>query len=181
MSGLPDQSALRHPARIDVPIEIREYVIALLNQTLASTVDLRSHLKQARWNVKGAEFLQLQALFSRIAAELDTYADFVAERITALGGSVKATVRTAALQSKLAEYPGDLVEGTAHVRALAERVAHYATAIRADIAHATDVEDAATANLYTDISRQIETRLGELDAYLYDSDGMERLRMPGNR
>jgi DNA-binding ferritin-like protein len=54
----------------------------------------------------------------------------------------------------------------AHVQALAERFACYATAIRADITHAMDVEDTGTANLCTDISRGIETRLGALDAYL---------------
>ena len=44
--------------------------------------------------------------------------------------------------SMLLEYPGDLVAGIAHVRALAERFAHYATVVRADITHAADVEDA---------------------------------------
>ena len=163
-----NHSVLRHRVRTDIPVEIRAYVVAMLNQTLASTVDLRSHVKQATWNVKGTEFLQLQAFFRRVAAELDAYADLVAERIAVLGGTVKATARTAATQSKLPEYPADLVEGTAHVRAVAERFAHYATAMRDDIVHATDVEDAGTANLYTDISRQIEKRLGELDAYLYE-------------
>jgi starvation-inducible DNA-binding protein len=163
-----NHSALHPRVRTDIPIEIRAFVVAMLNQTLASTVDLRSHVKQATWNVKGTEFLQLQALFGRVAAELDAYADLVAERIAVLGGTVRATARTAATQSTLAEYPADLVEGTAHVRAMAERFAHYATAMRADIVRATDVEDAGTANLYTDISRQIETRLGELDAYLYE-------------
>jgi starvation-inducible DNA-binding protein len=69
-------------------------------------------------------------------------------------------------QSTLPEYPGDLVAGTAHVQALAERFASYATAMQADITHATDVGDVGTVNLYTNISRGIETRLGELDAYL---------------
>jgi starvation-inducible DNA-binding protein len=59
------------------------------------------------------------------------------------------------------------MESDAHVRALAERVTHYATAIQAAIAHAADVEDAATANIYTDMSRGIETRLGDLDTYLH--------------
>jgi starvation-inducible DNA-binding protein len=165
--GENDRPPLRYGARISMPVEIRVFVIAMLNQTLASTVDLRSHVKQASWNVKGTEFLQLQALFASIATELDAFADLVAERIAVLGGAVQATVRTAARQSKLPEYPADLVDGTTHVRAVADRFADYASAIRADIVHATDVEDAGTANLYTDISREIETRLGELDAYLY--------------
>jgi starvation-inducible DNA-binding protein len=124
-------------------------------------------VKQAAWNVKGTGFLPLQGLFATIASELDTYADLVAERITALGGVARATVRMAAMQSALPEYPVDLVEGAAHVHALAERFAHYATVIQDDLAHIMEVEDTNTANIYADISRGIENRLGVLDAQLY--------------
>ena len=44
-----------YPTRIDLPPEIRLYLITLFNQTLACTVDLRSQVKQAVWNVKGKE------------------------------------------------------------------------------------------------------------------------------
>jgi starvation-inducible DNA-binding protein len=40
-----------HPTRIERAPEIRRYVIQLLNYTLACTVDLRSYVKQAYWNV----------------------------------------------------------------------------------------------------------------------------------
>jgi starvation-inducible DNA-binding protein len=155
-----------HPTRIDTPLEIRTYVL-LLQQTLACTVDLRSQVKQASWNVKGPHAWQVQALFDTIATELDAYADLLAARITMLGGVARGTARTAVAQSSLPEYPSDLVAGDAHVRAIAERLAPYATGIRADIMHTTDVEDTNTAQLYTDMSRGIETRLGALDVYLY--------------
>jgi starvation-inducible DNA-binding protein len=153
--------------RIEMPLEIRVYIIALLNQTLAETVNLRSHVKQAQWNVKGPEVFLVQTLLVSLATELDAYTDQVAARITALGGTAQGTARLAVTQSTLPEYPDDLVAGTAHVWALAERVAHYAAAVRANSAHAVDVEDTNTASIYTDISRGIETRLGGLDAYLH--------------
>jgi starvation-inducible DNA-binding protein len=59
------------------------------------------------------------------------------------------------------------VGGEAHVQALAERCAHYATVIRACITHAADVEDADTANVYTDISRGIDKQLWILEAHLH--------------
>jgi starvation-inducible DNA-binding protein len=155
-----------HPTRSDLPLEIRVYVIQLLQQTLVSTIDLRSQVKQAGWNVKGREFSQLHTLFGTIVTELDAYADLLAERIATLGGVVRGTVRVAALQSTLLEYPEDLVAGDAHVRALAERVAPYAAALRTDITHAADVEDAVTAALYTNIAHGVEKRLCGLDAYL---------------
>ena len=155
------------PTRIDIPPEIRRYVIQLLQQTLACTVDLRSHVKQACWNVKGHDFGSLHALFATMATDLDAYTDLVAERLVVLGGVARGTTRTAATQSTLPEYPGDIVDGIAHVLALAERFAHYATAMRVGIVQAADVEDADTADIYTDISRGIDKRLWALEAHLH--------------
>ena len=158
---------LLHPTRINIPQEIRLYLITLLNQSLACTLDLQSQVKQASWNVKGTDFSQLQALFETIATELNAYVNLMAERIVVLGGEVLGTVRTAATQSTLPEYPGGLVDGNAHVLALAERFAHYTTAIGHAIARAADVGDANTAAIYTDISRGVDKRLGDLDARLH--------------
>ena len=156
-----------HTARIDIPLEIRTYLITLLNSTLSCSVDLRSHIKQAMWTVKGADVLQLQALFATMATELETYTDLVAERIAVLGGVALGTARTAATQSTLLEYPSDLIEGSAHVLALAERFASYSTALRTSMKHAMDVEDVGSAALYTDITRGVEKRLGLLEAHLH--------------
>jgi hypothetical protein len=43
-----DDRPFLHCTRSDICLEIRLYLIALLNQTLACTMDLRSHIKQAR-------------------------------------------------------------------------------------------------------------------------------------
>jgi starvation-inducible DNA-binding protein len=162
-----DQPPLFYPTRINIPLEIRSYLIQQLNQTLACSMDLRFQVKHAAWNVKGHVFVQLRALFETIACELDTHMDFVAARITVLGGVVQGTVRTAATQSTLPAYPSDLVTGDAHVLAVTERVAHYAAAIRAALEHATNVEDGATTNIYINISCGIETQLSLLETYLY--------------
>ena len=156
-----------YPVRIEIPLEIRLYVIQLLNQTLACTVDLRSHVKQACWNVKGHNFSQLHALFATMATELDAYTDLVAERIVVLGGVAQGTARTATARSTLPEYPDAIMDGPAHVRALAERVAPYATALRDNITRAADVEDAGSAAVYTDISRGVDKQLWVLDAHLH--------------
>jgi starvation-inducible DNA-binding protein len=166
MSQSNDNQIL-YPVRIDIPPEIRLYVIQLLQQTLACTIDLRSQIKQACWNVKGHDLVLLHALFATIATELDAYTDLVAERLVVLGGVTRGTVRTVAMHSTLPEYPGAIMDGDAHVRALAERFAPYATALRADSAHATEVEDAGSAAIYTDISRGVDQRLGFLEAYLH--------------
>jgi len=162
-----DYTQVLHPSRIDLPPEIRLYMVQLLNQTLACTIDLRSQVKQACWNVKGKDFSLLHPLFATIVIELAAYTDLVAERIVVLGGVLRGTARTAATQSKLPEYPDALVEGDAHVLALVERFAHYATTLREGIALAADVEDAGSAALYTDLSRKIDKQIWILEAHLH--------------
>jgi len=162
-----DHNQVLHATRLDIPPQIRLYVIQLLNQTLACTVDLRSHVKQAGWNVRGQDFSSLQALFASMASELDAYTDLVAERIAVLGGVARGTTHTAAMQSTLPEYPDTIVEGHAHVVALAERFASYATAMRGGITLSTDVEDTDSATVYTEISRRVDKQLWGLEAYLY--------------
>ena len=162
-----DYTQVLHPSRIDLPPEIRLYMVQLLNQTLACTIDLRSQVKQACWNVKGKDFSLLHPLFATIVIELAAYTDLVAERIVVLGGVLRGTARTVATQSKLPEYPDALVEGDAHVLALVERFAHYATTLREGIALAADVEDAGSAALYTDLSRKIDKQIWILEAHLH--------------
>src|SRR5689334_8488342 len=58
-----------YKTRIDLPTEVREQVIRLLNQHLADTFDLYGQAKQAHWNVKGPQFFQLHELFDKLADE----------------------------------------------------------------------------------------------------------------
>ncbi|MEI1374441.1 DNA starvation/stationary phase protection protein Dps [Nostoc sp. UHCC 0926] len=159
-------SSRLYPTRIDIPADARVQIIVILNQTLAATLDLKTQTKQAHWNVKGTDFYQLHELFDELAGELEEYIDLVAERITALGGYALGTVRSAASDSILPEYPFDILDGKDHVTALADRFAPYAKHIREAIAKTNDLGDADTADLYTEISRTIDKRLWFLEAHL---------------
>ncbi|OYT70195.1 MAG: DNA starvation/stationary phase protection protein Dps [Chloracidobacterium sp. CP2_5A] len=155
-----------HATQIDLPEEIRVSVIQLLNQSLATALDLKTQVKQAHWNVKGPQFVALHGLFDEMAGELDGFVDDIAERVTALGGAALGTARVAAAVSALPEYPADIQDGLDHVRALADRYAPFAKRVRAAIAEADELGDADTADLYTGISRAIDKRLWFLEAHL---------------
>ena len=155
-----------YPTRIDLSTPVRSHVVELLNQTLAATLDLKTQVKQAHWNVKGMDFYQLHEMFDEMAGELEDYVDMVAERVTALGGLAMGTVRTAAKESILPEYPFDILDGKDHLVALAERFAPYAKHLREAIAKTDELGDADTADLYTEISRTIDKRLWFLEAHL---------------
>lgn len=155
-----------YPTRIDLDASVREKTIALLNQSLAATLDLKTQTKQAHWNVKGMDFYQLHELFDEMATELEEYIDMVAERVTALGGMAMGTARIAASESILPEYDLEAVGGAEHVNALADRFAAYAKHLREAIDTTDEWGDADTADLYTEISRTIDKRLWFLEAHL---------------
>ncbi|WP_204137467.1 DNA starvation/stationary phase protection protein Dps [Halomicronema sp. CCY15110] len=155
-----------YPTRNDLSASVREQVTAILNQSLAATLDLKTQTKQAHWNVKGKDFYQLHELFDEMAGELEEYVDMVAERVTALGGTALGTARMAAEQSILPEYPINAVNGMDHVTALADRYAAYAKHVREAIDATDELGDADTADLYTEVSRTIDKRLWFLEAHL---------------
>ncbi|MEB3336180.1 MAG: ferritin-like domain-containing protein, partial [Leptolyngbyaceae bacterium] len=62
-----------HPTRIDISADIRAKIIEFLNHTLACTLDLKTQVKQAHWNVKGMDFYQLHMLFDDMATELEEF------------------------------------------------------------------------------------------------------------
>lgn len=161
-----DKARRFYPTRHDMAADVRVKVAAILNTTLAATIDLKTQSKQAHWNVKGMDFLQLHELFDEIAGELEEYVDMVAERVTALGGTALGTARIAAAESILPEYPLDAIDGIEHVTALAERFAAYGKHVREAIDTTDDLGDADTADLYTEISRTIDMRLWFLEAHL---------------
>ena len=155
-----------YQTRIDLAFEVRSEIAKILNQTLAVTLDLKTQAKQAHWNVKEMNFNQLHELFDEMATELEGYVDMVAERVTALAGTPLGTARIAAANSVLPEYPLDAVDGKEHVTALAERYAIYAKHVREAIDQTGDLGDADTADLYTEISRDMDKRLWFLEAHL---------------
>ena len=154
--------------RIDIPLESRDGLIELLNARLADTFDLYSQVKQAHWNVKGSDFIQLHLLYDTVAEPLIEYVDMIAERATALGGLALGTARMAAASSTLDEYPVDAVDGMDTVTAVADRLAAYGASVRAAIETATQLEDQDTADLFTEISRTIDKNLWFVEAHLQE-------------
>ena len=159
------QTSHAFATRIDIAEPSREKLIELLNARLADTFDLYSQVKQAHWNVKGSDFIQLHELYDTIAADVIEYVDVVAERATALGGLALGTARMAAAASTLEEYPPDAVAGSETVAIVADRLAVYGALVRAGIDQAADLGDQDTADMFTEISRTIDKYLWFVEAH----------------
>ena len=155
-----------NPTRNDLAAGVREQMVNLLNQQLADTADLFSQVKQAHWNVKGAQFIAVHKLFDDLAGDLVATTDDLAERAVQLGGNALGTVRMAAGATRLAEFPADAVGSLAAVTLLADRYAALAASTRAAIDAADSAGDADTADLFTEVSRMLDKALWFLEAHL---------------
>ncbi len=152
--------------RIDIDADVRKELVELLNQQLADATDLFTQTKQAHWNVKGMNFFQLHELFDTLAKVPRKQADLLAERATALGGMALGTVRMAAENSTLPEYPQETVEDEKVVNVMAERWAAYAASTRAAIGRSAELDEPSTEDLFTQLSREIDESLYFLESHL---------------
>jgi starvation-inducible DNA-binding protein len=149
----------------DISKNCRSELNALLNQRLAEAVDLQMQIKQAHWNVKGPSFIGLHDLFDKVDEAVESYVDMIAERIVQLGGIAEGTVRVAATRSRLDEYPLSIAEGLAHVEAVARALSAFGRDARNSISEADELNDADTADLFTEISRGIDKWLWFVEAH----------------
>ena len=78
------ESAVLYETENDLPKSNRAELISLINKRLADIIDLQAQLKQAHWNVKGPHFIGLHELFDKIAEEVESYVDTIAERFLPL-------------------------------------------------------------------------------------------------
>jgi starvation-inducible DNA-binding protein len=95
----------------------------------------------------------------------EEWIDDIAERAVALGGTAYGTIRVAAKQSTLKEYPLDISAGADHVEALSTALAVYGKEIRAAIDATDKMGDADTADLFTGISRDVDKYLWFVEAH----------------
>jgi len=154
------------PTHVNLPEENRQKLHDLLNLHLANALNLKTQVKHAHWNVKGAHFYQLHLLFDSVASHLEEHGDLIAERITALGGVANGTLLQAAAATTLAPYDLDAVTGDEHLHALTERVGQYANGIRKAIDSSNNLGDQGTADIFTEVSREIDKDLWFIEAHL---------------
>jgi starvation-inducible DNA-binding protein len=149
----------------DEPKATRDTLIQLMNERLADAVDLQSQVKQAHWNVKGPSFIGLHKLFDDVDEAVESYVDLIAERIVQLGGVAEGTVRVSASRTRLPEYPLTIADGMAHVEALSRALSAFGQSARATIDEADALDDADTADIFTEVSRGIDKWLWFVEAH----------------
>jgi starvation-inducible DNA-binding protein len=157
-----------YKTKIDLSEKTRRNVIVILNDRLSDAIDLQSQVKQAHWNVKGPHFIALHELFDKISDALLEQIDEIAERVTSLGGTAEGTVAVAAKRSKLKNYPLSITAGRDHLLYLSTQLSVYGKSVRGAIDASTELADADTADLFTQLSREIDKYLWFLEAHLQE-------------
>jgi starvation-inducible DNA-binding protein len=137
-----------YKTKIDLSEKTRRNVIVILNDRLADAIDLQSQVKQAHWNVKGP--------------------NFIAERVTTMGGTAEGTVAVAAKRSKLKNYPLSITAGKDHLFYLSTQLSVFGKAVRAAIDDTDKLGDADSADLFTGISRDVDKYLWFVEAHLQE-------------
>jgi len=142
----------------------RENLVLILNQTLADLTDLKTHAKQAHWNVQGENFVTYHKLFDKIANEVDGFIDIVAERCAQIGGYVNGRLSDASKNSTLPKFPDGIVKDRQCLEAVLSSVSYMAKSCRDGIEYAEDNGDYATSDMYIDITRALDKLLWMLNA-----------------
>lgn len=132
-----------------LPTNARTAVCTALNQLLVDAIDLYTQVKVAHWNIKGPQFPALHPLFDTIATDVATNVDEIAERVVTLGGLAVGTARFVAKNSKLKDYPQDLVRDLEHCKLLVEHIETFLGSARSARAVADEQDDQDTVDLLT--------------------------------
>jgi len=158
-----------HATRIDLSAKTRKKVMPLLQARLVDLLDLKLAVKQAHWNVKGANFMETHEFFDEVASRVEDLADGLAERITTLGGVALGRSQVVAKGTSLAPYPDDAFKSLEHIAALADRFAAVAKATRAAIEASADAGDEVTGDLFNETTGALDKDLWFLEAHLQAS------------
>jgi starvation-inducible DNA-binding protein len=166
VSRTQKETLAMHKTRIVLSEKIRKKVAPVLAERLAEAIDLSLQLKQAHWNVKGPHFVALHELFDSIHAVIVSKADALAERLTTLGGTAEGTVQAVSQRSGLPVYATEITRGDDHLDAVATALATFGGWTRAAIDACDEAGDKVTADLFNEITAEVDQQLWFVEAHL---------------
>lgn len=136
--------------------QTRKKSIDVLNECVAETIALRLAVKQAHWNLKGAGFIGVHELLDDVSARLGESTDTMAERAVILGGFARGTLENVVETAGMDAYPVEESDIAVHVNALKDRFLTVGKKVREGIEAVGDAGDEDTADVLTEVSRQID-------------------------
>ena len=151
---------------IDLSEMKRAELIELCNACLAEAVDLQLHCKHAHWNVKGPNFIALHQLFDQVNESVEDYIDLIAERAVQLDGIANSTARVVTTWAHMPENDTQSASERDYVQSLSGALASFGKIAREAIGKSNELDDAVTADIFTEISRGLDKWLWMVEAHL---------------
>ena len=94
--------------------------------------------------------MSLRELLDKVAKEVEEYANLIAEHTVQLGGKAEGTAHAVAGRSSL---DGHLLASASHIDTLTTTLTDFGRHTRYASAQATELMDADTADIFTEIAR----------------------------
>ncbi|XMO87454.1 DNA starvation/stationary phase protection protein Dps [Algibacter sp. AS12] len=148
-------------------IENTEDVTHILNLQLADTIDLYSQLKLAHWNVKGNNFYSLHQLFDDLGNDVLGFIDTIAERIASIGGVAKGGLSDVTKASRLTPLSNTNKGQLNLLKQLSIAYGNLCQTSRDAIKLIENLEDTASADLMTEVTRGLDKGLWLLESHLH--------------
>jgi starvation-inducible DNA-binding protein len=145
----------------------RNAVVSILDTVLADEFVLYTKSRRFHWNVEGANFAELHALFEKQYEQLDEIVDRVAERARALGGMAAGSLEEYLSLTRLKEEARDRYDAGEMIRALLADHETLIRSLRKDLETCSkEHSDEGTADFLTGLMQDHEKSAWMLRAYL---------------
>jgi len=158
--------ALQENVDIGISSNNLKSITNLLNEDLADEYLLLAKTKKYHWNVVDPRFNDLHKFLDEQYNLLSESVDEIAERIRALGGKSRATLKEFLASTQINEDPGSYPDANTMLRNLLVDHESIIKSIRRHIDECQDLKDEGTANFLTDKIEEHEKMAWMLRSFL---------------
>src|SRR5579859_2002595 len=130
----------------------------MLNETVASLIDLRYQAKNAHWNCKGVLFYEFHLLFDRMYDEYEGIIDRLAERFVGQGGKISGTIRQASSVSQIEEQADNEI-ALKYAQDLVNKIESLKVFNLANITKCNEQNDQVTLNMLCEAGEILDSHL----------------------
>jgi len=149
-----------------IPKDNLRKIANLLNDDLADEYVLLTKTKKYHWNVADPRFNDLHKFLDEQYVLLSEAVDEVAERVRAMGGMTKATLKEFMSSTQIEEDPGITPDGDTMLRNILVAHESIIKTLRKHIEECQSLNDEGTANFLTDKMEQHEKMAWMLRSFL---------------
>ena len=149
-----------------IPRENLKKIANILNDDLADEYVLLTKTRNYHWNVEDPRFNDLHKFFEEQYELISASVDELAERVRALGGKTRATLKEFINSSEIKEDVGSFPDANTMLGNLLSDHETIIKTLRKNIKECQDLEDEGTANFLTDKMEEHEKMAWMLRSFL---------------